>query len=293
MKLDYSMKSKSKWTYSTVSGNLTTANNNSSVEGDGDMTRSVVNDNEVDLEEFMPSEDPQISAALARAITDSEDEGGSLTASTTPLAFSKEPSITGDDDNQVDLEEELIQGIGAMPSFDEALDHTDDELLAPEPASKSTSRGSSEEPFSFDPGHFDNSSASEEETVREELNIADQSFNAAQSDPAQALAESLMANALKQMVGSALQNLTGMTKQTRIKARPRRARIAYTHGDSDDEVVFDSVDAGSQPVDAGSQPKSKPRTKSVDSEEINIEEEFEFLDQYELEDDKEEADPGI
>lgn len=61
------------------------------------MTRSVATDNEIDLEEFMPSEDPKISAALARAITDSEDEGGSLTASTTPLTFSKEPSITGDD----------------------------------------------------------------------------------------------------------------------------------------------------------------------------------------------------
>ena len=46
----------------------------------------------------MPSEDPQIAAALARAITDSEDEGGSLTSSTTPLTFSKEPSILGDDD---------------------------------------------------------------------------------------------------------------------------------------------------------------------------------------------------
>ena len=61
------------------------------------MARPVVNEAEFDLEEFMPSEDSQISAALARAITDSEDEGGSLTASTTPLTFSKEPSITGDD----------------------------------------------------------------------------------------------------------------------------------------------------------------------------------------------------
>lgn len=277
MKLDYSMKSKSKWNYSTVSGNLTAANNNSG--GDGDMTRSVATDNEIDLEEFMPSEDPKISAALARAITDSEDEGGSLTASTTPLTFSKEPSITGDDDNQVDLEEELIQGIDAMPSYDEALDHTDDELLAPEIACQSTSRESSEEPIRFEPGHFDNSSGSEDDTIRDDLNLTDESSNATASDPAQTLAESLMANALKQMVGSALQNLTGMTKQTRIRARPQRARIAYTHHGSDEEVAFDTVDSAAQPG-------SKPRTKSTDSEEINIEEEFEFLDQYELEEDK-------
>ena len=79
---------------SKVSGNLTTANNNSSGDGLG----AVIPENEIDLEEFMPSEDPQIAAALARAITDSEDEGGSLTSSTTPLTFSKEPSILGDDD---------------------------------------------------------------------------------------------------------------------------------------------------------------------------------------------------
>ena len=181
-------------------------------------------------------------------------------------------------DNQVDLEEELIQGIDAMPSYDEALDHTDDELLAPEIASQSTSRESSEEPIRFEPGHFDNSSGSEDDTVRDDLNLTDESSNATASDPAQTLAESLMANALKQMVGSALQNLTGMTKQTRIRARPQRARIAYTHHDSDEEVTFDTVDSAAQP-------RSKPRTKSTDSEEINIEEEFEFLDQYELEED--------
>ena len=181
-------------------------------------------------------------------------------------------------DNQNDLEEELIQGIDAMPSYDESLDQTDDELLPL--GSQSVSRESSEEPIRFEHGHFDNSSGSEEETVSDDLTLEDANYNAAQSSPAQTLAESLMANALKQMVGSALQNLAGMTapaKQTR--SRSQRDRVAYTHGDSDDEVVFDTV------VD-GSKTEPKPRTKSLDSEEVNIDEEFEFLDQYELEEDK-------
>lgn len=282
MKLDYSMKNKSKWHYQTVSGNLTTANNNSD-DGGGHMAGTVDPEAEMDLEEFMPSEDSQISAALARAITDSEDEGGSLTASTTPLTFSKEPSVLGDDDNEADLEDELIQGIDAMPSYSEVLDHTDDELLTPDLASQSKSRESSEELIRFESGHFDNSSGSEEDLTLAPV----KGSKVIHSEPVEAtetLAEALMANALKQMVGSAFQNLTGMTKQTRIKARPKRARIAYTHGDSGDTVAFDTVDAG---FGDGAEARSKPRTRSVDSEEINIEEEFEFLDQYDLDEEKE------
>lgn len=180
------------------------------------------------------------------------------------------------DNHNADLEDELIQGIDAMPSYTEVLDHTDDELLAPEITRQSKSRESSAEPFRFDPGHFDDTSGSEEDLTLS----SNASSNAAQSEPTETLAESLMANALKQMVGSAFQNLTGMTKQTRIKARPQRARIAYTHDDTEDTVAFDTVDDGSQP-------KSKTRTKSVDSEEINIEEEFEFLDEYDLDEEKE------
>ena len=181
------------------------------------------------------------------------------------------------------MEDELIRGIDAMPSYTEVLDHTDDELLIPDLTSQSKSRESSEEPIRFESGHFDNSSGSEEDLTL----VSDERSNATQSEPVEpteTLAETLMANALKQMVGSALQNLTGMTKQTRIRARPQRARIAYTHGDNEGAVAFDTVDSG---VDDGSQARSKPRTKSVDSEEINIEEEFEFLDQYDLDEEKE------
>ena len=170
-----------------------------------------------------------------------------------------------------------------MPSYTEVLDHTDDELLTPDLTSQSKSRESSEEPIRFESGHFDNSSGSEEDLT---LGLGEglKETHSEPVEPGETLAEAMMATALKQMVGSALQNLTGMTKQTRIKARPKRARIAYTHGDNEDTVAFDTVDAG---FGDGAEAKSKPRTKSVDSDDINIEEEFEFLDQYDLDVDKE------
>ena len=67
---------------------------------DGEMTSSVVADNESDFEEdFYPSSDPAVTAALARAITDSEDEGGIGGTSSTSMTphLSKEPSINNSD----------------------------------------------------------------------------------------------------------------------------------------------------------------------------------------------------
>ena len=71
---------------------------NENTDNDGKRATSVCADNESDLEDFYPS-DPTISAALARAITDSEDEGGTP-ASLTP-GLSKEPSEVNIDDGIV------------------------------------------------------------------------------------------------------------------------------------------------------------------------------------------------
>ena len=54
-------------------------------------------DYESDLEDFYPSDDPVMSNALARAITDSEDEGGSPSLSLTPK---KERLVTNSDDGE-------------------------------------------------------------------------------------------------------------------------------------------------------------------------------------------------
>lgn len=72
---------------------------NENTDEEGHMTTSVCADNESDLEDFYPS-DPMMSAALARAITDSEDEGGTPSISLTPRR-SKQPSATNSDDGMI------------------------------------------------------------------------------------------------------------------------------------------------------------------------------------------------
>lgn len=57
-------------------------------------------DTDSELEEFVPSFDPATTAALARAITDSEDESG--TPLSTPL-LSKEPSVSDHYTDEGDL----------------------------------------------------------------------------------------------------------------------------------------------------------------------------------------------
>lgn len=71
---------------------------NENTDDEGMLTTSVCADNESDLEDFYPS-DPMISAALARAITDSEDEGGTPSVSLSPR-LSKEPSVANSDDGE-------------------------------------------------------------------------------------------------------------------------------------------------------------------------------------------------
>ena len=78
---------------------LATAQVSSAVGRDGrpGMLAQVVE--EVEEEDFEPSLDPLATAALARAITDSEDEGTGGTPSIPNL--SKEPSIDNSDDGEL------------------------------------------------------------------------------------------------------------------------------------------------------------------------------------------------
>lgn len=69
---------------------------NENTDEEGKLTTSICADNESDLEDFYPT-DPRLTAALARAITDSEDEGGTPSVSLTPK-LSKEPSDSYSDD---------------------------------------------------------------------------------------------------------------------------------------------------------------------------------------------------
>lgn len=55
---------------------------------------------EVEEDDFLPSIDPVTAAALARAITDSEDEGTGGTPSLPTPGLSKEPSIDNSDEGE-------------------------------------------------------------------------------------------------------------------------------------------------------------------------------------------------
>lgn len=64
----------------------------------GSIGTSTTRDSDSDSEELMPTRDPKVTAALARAITDSEDEGMGVPDIPTPR-LSKESSINHSDDH--------------------------------------------------------------------------------------------------------------------------------------------------------------------------------------------------
>ncbi|XP_064648396.1 reticulophagy regulator 3-like [Lineus longissimus] len=89
----------------------------------------VETDTDSDIESFVPSDDPEATAALARAITDSEDEG-SPCPSPMERSVEREMPVVDDihDDDLSDLED-FTAGLNGLPSFtDTRLDETDPSL---------------------------------------------------------------------------------------------------------------------------------------------------------------------
>ncbi|XP_013401821.2 reticulophagy regulator 2-like [Lingula anatina] len=87
-------------------------------------------DSDSDIDAFTPTTDPEITAALARAITDSEDETSSPSVLTPRL--SREPSFANSDTDEVERdrtihESSLLHGLQQMPAFD---DNSVDESLS-------------------------------------------------------------------------------------------------------------------------------------------------------------------
>lgn len=64
----------------------------------GSIGTSTTRDSDSESEELMPTRDPKVTAALARAITDSEDEGMGVPDIPTPR-LSKESSINHSDEH--------------------------------------------------------------------------------------------------------------------------------------------------------------------------------------------------
>lgn len=280
MKLDYSIKVKNKWRYEGERAAVTTSEN---TDDEGMLTSSVCADNESDLEDFYPS-DPMISAALARAITDSEDEGGTPSTSLTP-ALSKQPSVINSDDenNHVEeMESDFALSIDVMPSFSDILDHSDDDLLDDLPSIEPTrsSRESSGDSIRFIPSHFEESD--EEETLAHDLPRTErQRMPKKDSRQRKVVAKSgeqdIMTQALSSMVSSAIQNtVMGTLQNLAAKSNPRLTqssgdRYASIHSDSDDEVD-----------DHGYEGAHKARRGSGETASLDIEEEFDFLEEYDI-----------
>ncbi|XP_069111875.1 reticulophagy regulator 3-like isoform X2 [Argopecten irradians] len=274
MKMDYSIKLKNKWAFKAP-------RSPTSVSSTGEMEIT-----ETDSEtEFTPSLDPVTTAALARAITDSEDE--SLDPSLSTPLLSKEPSIDLEDEDeqerQVDFDVDFEEGIQEMPSFEDVLDHTDDELLEPHiPKKASKHRQQKQGDMTFVSEHFGDTSDSEEEDLNFPSLMSD-SMLVSESDSRGVLssgAGAFMTNTLSSVVGSALGSaLSGISnlKQTSAKGDnsnvPQSVSYRQQSGDNVDFNVHSNNDEQTGPG-------------QDDSSDLDIGEEFEFLDQYDLEDDE-------
>ncbi|XP_060085815.1 reticulophagy regulator 3-like isoform X2 [Ylistrum balloti] len=277
MKMDYSIKLKNKWSFKVP-------RSSTSVGSSGRVEIS-----ETDSEtEFTPSLDPATTAALARAITDSEDESPDPSLSS-PL-LSKEPSIDLEDDDyqerQVDFDVNFEEGIQEMPSFDDVLDNTDDELLEHIPKRLSKHRRPKLDDMTFVSEHFGDTSDSEEgETDLNFPSLMADSILSSESDSGGIMpsgAGAFVSKTLSSVVGSALSGISNLKPSTTSANKGDKsnvpASVSYNQ-QSGDEVDFH--------VTSNNDQQTRPSNQQDDnSSDIDIGEEFEFLDQYDLEEEE-------
>nr|KAG5695221.1 hypothetical protein BaRGS_008049 [Batillaria attramentaria] len=172
----------------------------------------------VEEEDFEPSMDPATTAALARAITDSEDEGTGGTPSIPTPGLSKEPSIDNSDEER--RTDDFNLDVDDMPSFDD-LDHSDDELTPvtrklPKSLGVRSGLSLSAGDISFSPSHFDDSDSDEESASASGsgLSFPDvaQTVLSSDTDASTAnLTSALVTKTLSSMMETALQGVMGMT----------------------------------------------------------------------------------
>lgn len=219
----------------------------------GSIGTTTTRDSDSESEELMPTHDPKLTAALARAITDSEDEGMGVPDVPTHR-LSKEPSINHSDDHadfsdNSDIESEFARGLGQMPSLEDQL--SDDEVAPSQPKKK-------KEEIQFVSSHFEDSTDDELEDTRlgrgmrfpdlQDLSVVEHS--AGIRETANQIVSSVMGNAL-----SGIKNLAGVNNK-----------------DSD---VVDGSEVQVQ--------SSPPQQQSSDASDVDIAEEFDFLEEYDVE----------
>ncbi|KAK7110383.1 reticulophagy regulator 3-like [Littorina saxatilis] len=300
MWLDYQLKSKCRFRSGGEDQNgnqtgLTTAQVSVSGgpvgrDGRSGMLAQVVE--EVEEEDFEPSLDPVTTAALARAITDSEDEGTGGTPSIPTL--SKEPSIDNSDDER--HTEDFSLDVDAMPSFDD-LDHSDDDLLSFTPASAARPKGlpgldGSDMPF--EPSHFEDSDSDDESGLSKDLSFPDmaaQTVLSSGTDAATAaLTSTLVTRTLTSMMETALQGVMGMASGQQAQSSGRLphtgTKITYTKTPEGESIDFATPEPTITEDEEGCEPSDDDENENVLDDTINnevaeIEKDFDFLDDLE------------
>lgn len=221
----------------------------------GSIGTSTTRDSDSESEELMPTRDPKVTAALARAITDSEDEGMGVPDIPTPRV-SKESSINHSDEHadfsdNSDIESEFARGLGQMPSLEDQL--SDEEATPSKPRKK-------KEKIQFVSSHFGDSTDDEVEDTRlvrgmrfpdlQDLSLVENS--AGIRETANQIVSSVMGNAL-----SGIKNLAG--------------------GNNKDSDAVDGTEVKVQ--------SSSPQQEASDASDLDndIAEEFDFLEEYDVE----------
>ena len=191
-------------------------------------------------------------------------------------------------------DDEFGLSIDAMPSFDETLDHTDDELLEPSfrvPREGSSGRESSEESMRFNPSHFEDLDLDDDRTLAQDFINPDSSVQFKQSksgrikkvkvtkpsssdDFVTQTIKNAMGKALKDSVMGAFQNFAAQSNPDLLKASSDN-RVSSTCSDSDEDLTMNTSDLDHTDAHEG-------RKISEDSASLNIEEDFEFLDEYDI-----------
>lgn len=266
-------------------------------DGRSGMLAQVVEEEE---EDFEPSMDPVATAALARAITDSEDECG--TGGHTPSSIpnlSKESSIDNTSDDEIRMDDFSLD-VDAMPSFDD-VDHSDDDLtpVAAKPYRRKTWSGSTDTSadMAFSPSHFDDSDSDEgTDGLGRGLSFPDVSqtvLSPGQDVSVAALTSTLVTQTLSHMMESALQGMVGLAGSGKGWAQASSSgrlphtgtKITYTKTAEGESIDFNTPEPTIAEDDESCEPSdedehaSNTLDEAVNNEVAEIEKDFDFLDE--------------
>ena len=197
------------------------------------------------------------------------------------------------------MEDDFGLSIDMMPSFEDTLDHTDDELLdLPSFPRTSQSRESSEESIRFNPSHVDDSEDDSYVAQSELPRRTKQKVEKPVPD-IEAVARDFVAQAYSNIMGSviqssvlgSLQNMAGQNNDQQVPSRSRNTgrdspdqassdRFETTYSDSDYEDDDDDEDVTMGMSDQSRRDELVDSNISEDASSLNIEDEFDFLDDY-------------